>query len=93
MEEPTRKKGYKAPKTESALLREQMIIYLWEKLRAKYGVFFDRITKKERISEIQEQTGLSTGHLKIIINAYVRGEIKYRPDLFASGEPETLTRI
>lgn len=93
MSSKKRFKGYAKPIYESAIMREQMIIHLWENLKIKYGEFFDKITKKERIVKIQDHIGLSESRIGIIINAYIRGEIKYRPEIFDSGESEAFTRI
>lgn len=86
-------KGYYKPKTESAVFREQLIIHLWEQMRIDYGDFFDKLTKKERINQIHDKIGASTGHIYAKINAYIRGEIKYRPELFDSGKSETFIGI
>lgn len=87
----TGSKGYYKPKTDSAIYREQLIVHLWEKLKVTYGEFFDKVTKKERINLIHDQIGVSPGNISVKINAYIRGEIKYRPELFTSGEPETFS--
>lgn len=87
------KHGYKQPKTDSALYRHQVIIHRWEKLRVKYGPVFDKISKTEKITEIHDQIGVSPSYLVKIINAYIKGQIKYQPDIFAGGEPETISGV
>ena len=85
--------GYSKPKTESAQWKEQIVIHLWEKLRDKYGDLFDDVSKTRRINDIAAITHNSHGWIKVKVNAYIKGHIKYRPELFDPGEYPEITRI